>query len=73
MDNVFFDEYDYFNFGSNFDKIFQEGKSSGHSKHKGYKIHSQKYSPSGHVRKVVTKLQNSEKKKKEEKLRHDSV
>ena len=73
MDHDFFDEYDYFNFGSSYDKIaFQGGRGSGHAKHKENKLESKKYSPSGHVRKVVTKLQNSEKKKKIEKLRRNS-
>lgn len=71
MDHMFFDEYDYYNFGSNFDKIVN-GSGTGHAKHKSNKIDNQKYAPSGHVRKVVTKLQNSEKKKKEEKIRRNS-
>lgn len=70
MDHVYFDEYDYYNFGSGYDKIVA-GKS-GHSKHKENILETRRYSPSGHVRKVVTKLQNSEKKKKELKLRRYS-
>uniref|UniRef100_A0A1X7VUV4 Nuclear protein 1 n=1 Tax=Amphimedon queenslandica TaxID=400682 RepID=A0A1X7VUV4_AMPQE len=73
MDHIYFDEYDYFNFGSGFDKMFPDNKNTGHSKHKGYKLETQRYSPSGHVRKVVTKLQNSEKKKKEKRLRLSSI
>ena len=68
MDHIYFDEYDYFNFGSGYDKIIA-GKQ-GHSKHKDPDYY--KYAPSGHVRKMVTKLQNAEKKKKVENLRHCS-
>lgn len=68
MDHLYFDDYDYFNFGSDYDKIVN-GKQ-GHSKHKTPEYF--KYSPSGNVRKTVTKLQNAEKKKKAVNMRHNS-
>ena len=73
MDDAYFDEYDYYNFGSGYDKMAKVG-GGGHSKSKSKdKKLSQKYSPSGNVRHVVTKLQNSEKKQKQTRLRLNSV
>ena len=67
----YFDEYDYFNFGSGYDKM--TGSLTGHAKHKNFRVNTCRYSPSGNVRVVVKKLQNSERKKKEKKLRRSSV
>lgn len=71
MDDSYFDEYDYYNFGSGFDKISKAG-GSGHAKGKDKKI-NMKYEPSGNVRSVVTKLQNAEKKMKQARQRLNSV
>ena len=71
MDDAYFDQYDYYNFGSGFDKIHKPGGS--HAKTKERKINNFKYAPSGNVRLVVTKLQNSEKKIKRGRLRLNSV
>lgn len=67
----FFDQYDYYNFGSEFDKM-ASGMKGGHAKNKEKK-ENLKYTPSGHVRKVVTKLQNAEKKEKVARQRLSSV
>lgn len=71
MDDTYFDQYDYYNFGSRFDKM---SKTPGgcHSKGKERKV-NMKFTPSGNVRSVVTKLQNSEKKEKQARLRLNSV
>ena len=66
----YFDKYDYYNFGSDFDKI--EATKGGHAKHKERK-EGHKYAPSGNVRIVVTKLQNAEKKEKNARRRLNSV
>lgn len=71
MDETYFDEYDYYNFGSGFDKIVKPG-GGGHAKGKDKKV-NMKYSPSGNVRYVVTKLQNAEKKEKLARQRLNSV
>ena len=56
----YFDTYDYYNFGSTYDKITIA--KGGHAKHKT------KHDPSGHTRKIVTNIQNSEKKKARQRL-----
>lgn len=66
----YFDSYDYYNFGTGFDKM-QPGKA-GHAKHKVRK-EGQRYAPSGNIRHVVTKLQNAEKKEKNARKRLNSV
>lgn len=71
MDDDYFDEYDYYNFGAGFDKMTKTG-GTGHAKGQDKK-QSMKYSPSGNVRCVVTKLQNAEKKLKRSRLRLNSV
>ena len=70
MDDTYFDEYDYYNFGSGFDKMSKSG--GGHAKSKERK-ENLKYMPSGNVRHVVTKLQNAEKKLKQARQRMNSV
>jgi len=73
MDDTYFDQYDYYNFGAGFDKMTRVG-GGGHSKSKTKdKRQDLKYSPSGNVRHVVTKLQNSEKKLKKSRLRLNSA
>lgn len=67
MDHVYFDEYDYYNFGSGFDKI-AGSRRRGHAKHKERK-ESLNSCPSGTVRKFIQTIQNSEKRKKEDRLR----
>ena len=72
-DSYFIDEYDYYNFGSGFDKIsHSKSGGGGHAKGQERKI-NKKYSPSGNVRTVVTKLQNAEKKVKQARQRLNSV
>lgn len=70
MDDSYFDEYDYYNFGSGFDKISKTG--GGHAKAKDKKVNL-KHEPSGNVRSVVTKIQNAEKKVKQARQRMNSV
>ena len=69
-DADFFDEYDYYNFGTGFDKMSKTG--GGHAKSKERK-ENLKFTPSGNVRHVVTKLQNAEKKVKQARQRMNSV
>ena len=73
-DSYFIDEYDYYNFGNDYAKITNSsGKAeSSHAKGKAKKI-NQKFTPSGNVRSVVTKLQNAEKKEKQARQRTNSV
>ena len=71
MDDAYFDEYDYYNFGTGFDKMTKSG-GTGHAKSKDKK-QSMKYFPSGNVRTVVTNMQNAEKKLKRSRLRMNSV
>lgn len=71
MDDSYFDQYDYYNFGSGFDKISKAG-GGGHAKSKERKV-NMRYEPSGNVRSVVTKLQNAEKKAKQARQRLNSV
>ena len=72
MDDAYFDQYDYYNFGAGFDKINKPG-GGGHAKSKDKKLSMIKYTPSGNVRSVVTNLQNAEKKVKKSRLRMNSV
>jgi hypothetical protein len=75
-DSYFIDEYDYYNFGSDFDKISgsktRGAGAGGHAKAKDRKVNL-KHDPSGNVRCVVTKLQNAEKKEKQARQRMNSV
>ena len=70
MDDTYFDQYDYYNFGGEYNKIAKG--SGGHAKHKGKK-QNLKYAPSGNVRLVVTNIQNAEKKEKQARQRLNSV
>lgn len=74
MDDAYFDRYDYYNFGNDFAKISNSsGKGEGgHAKGKDKKM-NMKFSPSGNVRCVVTKLQNAEKKEKQARQRTNSI
>ena len=65
---MFFDQYDYYNFGADFDKLNKAKTVSGggHSKHK-------KIGPVCNDRKVVSNIQNAEKKEKEARQRLNSV
>ena len=74
MDDAYFDQYDYYNFGNDFAKISNSsGKGEGgHAKSKAKKM-NMKFSPSGNVRHVVTKLQNAEKKEKLARQRTNSI
>ena len=70
MDEQYMNEFDDYNYGAKFDKISKG--SGGHAKHKGKK-ESQKYAPSGNVRKIVANVQNAEKKEKQARQRVNSV
>ena len=70
----YFDSYDYYNFGHEFEKVESSMKGGGHSKSKHKeKKETFKYAPSGNVRKVVTKPQNAETKEKVARQRLNSV
>jgi len=60
-DEKYMDEFDDYNYGVEYDKMEERMKVGGHAKHKG----KQKHDPSGNVRKVVSNIQNAEKKDKE--------
>ena len=70
MDEQYMSEFDYYNYGAEFDKISKG--SGGHAKHKGKK-ENLKYAPSGNVRKIVANVQNAEKKEKQARQRVNSV
>ena len=66
MDHTYFDELDYFNFETEYDKMMTS--RTGHAKHKA-KSENHRYMPSGNVRKVVENIQNTEKREKDKRLR----
>lgn len=68
IDEQFFDEYDYYNFGTDFDKLnkLKTTSGSGHAKHK-------KTAQIFNDRKNVTNIQNAEKKEKTLRQRMNSV
>uniref|UniRef100_A0A336JZ31 CSON003684 protein n=1 Tax=Culicoides sonorensis TaxID=179676 RepID=A0A336JZ31_CULSO len=59
------DEYEHYNYEQ--DKIANQGHSGKQRTKKEVSDHTNHHDPSGHSRKIVTKLQNSEQKKKERK------
>eukprot|EP00731_Ephydatia_muelleri_P025095 Em0017g178a len=67
VDLEYMDEFDGYNFGTGFDKLTAAMKEHSKSVHKEWKANL-KYAPSGNVRVVVTKLRNSEAKKKRTRL-----
>ena len=71
-DQQYMEEYDEYNYGVEFTKIEGRMKAGGHAKHKDTK-EKQKFSPSGNVRKVVSNIQNAEKKDKEMRKRAGST
>ena len=70
MDHDYFDTYDYYNFGSSYDKI-AGSRRRGHAKHKERR-ESLNALPSGTARKFIQTIQNSEERKKVERLRSES-
>ena len=66
-DLEYMDEFEKYNFGTGFDKLTAAMKEHSKSKHKERKANV-KYAPSGNVRVIVTKLHNSEAKKKRTRL-----
>jgi len=70
MDEQYMTEFDYYNYGAEYDKISKG--SGGHAKHK-LKKESKKFAPSGNVRKIVANVQNAEKKEKQARQRVNSV
>ena len=71
-DQQYMGEYDEYNYGVEFNKLEGRMKSGGHSKHKEIK-EKKRFSPSGNVRKVVSDIQNAEKKDKEMRKRCGST
>lgn len=59
------DEYEHYNYEQ--DKIANQGHSGKQRTKKEASDHTNHHDPSGHSRKIITKLQNSEQKKKERK------
>ena len=71
-DQQYMEEYDEYNYGTEFTKLEERMKAGGHAKHKGTKD-KQRFCPSGNVRKVVSDIQNQEKKNKEMRKRAGST
>ena len=71
-DQQYMEEYDEYNYGVEFNKLEERMKAGGHAKHKDVK-EKKKFSPSGNVRKVVSDIQNAEKKDKEIRKRSGST
>lgn len=71
-DEQYMGDFDEYNYGVEFSKLEERMKAGGHAKHKGPK-EKQKFSPSGNVRKVVSNIQNAEKKDKEMRKRSGST
>ena len=71
-DQQYMEDFDEYNYGVEFTKIEGRMKDGGHAKHKGTKDR-QRFSPSGNVRKVVSNIQNAEKKGKEMRKRAGST
>ena len=67
-DDAYFDQYDYYNFGADFDKLNKAKMASGggHAKNK-------KIGHTGNDRKMVVNIQNSLKKEKQARQRLNSV
>lgn len=71
-DQRYMEQYDEYNYDIEFTKMEERMKAGGHAKHKDSK-ERQKFSPSGNVRKVVSNIQNAEKKGKEMRKRSGST
>lgn len=71
MSESHFDEYEHYNFDQ--DKQMFCGKSGKQRSKKEASEHTNHADPSGHSRKIVQKLQNTENKKKEEVLKPGPV
>ena len=71
-DQQYMEEYDEYNYGVEYTKMEERMKTGGHAKHKDTK-EKQKFSPSGNVRKVVSNIQNAERKDKEMRKRTAST
>lgn len=59
-----FDEYEKYNFDSETDKQMFSGHSGKQRSKKEASEHTNHFDPSGHSRKIMTKLQNTEKNRK---------
>ncbi|XP_014254416.1 nuclear protein 1 [Cimex lectularius] len=68
MSESHFDEYEHYNFDQ--DKNLYCGSSGKQRSKKEASDHQNHFDPCGHSRKIVTKLQNSEAKKKEGKVKN---
>lgn len=62
MSESHLDEYEHYNFDQ--DKIINSGHSGKQRSKKEQSEHTNRNDPSGHSRKIVTKLQNTEQNKK---------
>ena len=71
-DKEYMERYDEYNYDIEFTKMEERMKAGGHAKHKDTR-ERQKFSPSGNVRKVVSDIQNAEKKGKEMRKRAGST
>ena len=67
MSESHFDEYEHYNFDQ--DKQIYSGKSGKQRSKKEASEHTNHNDPSGHSRKLVNKIQNTEKNKKEENVK----
>lgn len=65
MSESHFDQYEHYNFDQ--EKYLHSGHSGKQRTKKEASGHSNQHDPSGHSRKITTKLQNTEKKHKTEK------
>lgn len=63
MSESHFDEYEHYNYDS--DKHINSGNSGKQRTKKEVREHTNHFDPSGHSRKITTKLQNTEQNKKE--------
>ena len=69
MSEVHFDEYEKYNF--EIDKHLYSGHSGKQRTKKEASEHTNHHDPSGHSRKIVTKLKNTEQNKKEQQKEKD--
>jgi len=58
-----FDDYEHYNYDQD-SSVYSAGKSGGKRSKAASNAHKNHHDPSGHTRKIVTKLQNTEKNQK---------
>ncbi|CAH1264002.1 NUPR2 [Branchiostoma lanceolatum] len=59
----FFDEYEYYNF-DDYEKLFGHSSGKGRTRREA-DLRTNRHDPNGHVRKIVTKMQNTEKNRRQ--------